>query len=108
MSWCVFCAIVHREEPATIHYETEEIIVFENNLRWTPVMLLVTPKPHVSQAEMWRSWMDRVAPLAVRLGQELCPKGFRLLSNLGSDAMQSQDHGHLHILGGRHLGHYVY
>ena len=35
------------------------------------------------------------------------PGGFRLTSNFGYDAMQSQEHGHLHILGGTFLGHYV-
>ena len=38
---------------------------------------------------------------------QLCPGGFRLLTNFGYDAMQSQEHGHLHILGGTYLGHYV-
>jgi diadenosine tetraphosphate (Ap4A) HIT family hydrolase len=37
----------------------------------------------------------------------MCPGGFRLLTNFGYDAMQSQEHGHLHILGGTFLGHYV-
>ena len=31
----------------------------------------------------------------------------RILSNFAPHGMQSQDHGHLHILGGRHLGPYV-
>lgn len=107
MRYCVFCKIISREEPAKIRYETEDIIVFENRLRWAPVMLLVTPKEHVSQEEMWRSWMDRIGKVAVELGKELCPNGFRLLSNFGFDAMQSQEHGHLHLLGGTHLGPYL-
>ena len=41
------------------------------------------------------------------MGQEHCPAGFRLLSNFGHDAMQSQEHGHIHILGGVFLGEYA-
>jgi len=41
------------------------------------------------------------------MGMAHCPKGFRLVSNLGSDAMQSQEHGHVHVLGGTFLGEYA-
>ena len=35
------------------------------------------------------------------------PNGFRILSNFGYDGLQSQSHGHLHVVGGTFLGHYV-
>jgi len=40
-------------------------------------------------------------------GAKYCPSGFRLLSNFGSDAMQSQAHGHVHVVGGTYLGEYA-
>lgn len=105
---CVFCEIIARREPATIRYEDEEVIVFDNILRWVPVMLLVVPKRHMLQDEMWRNGtIARVGRVAVEMGFRYCPRGFRLLSNLGPDAMQSQEHAHLHVLGGTHLGPYV-
>lgn len=105
---CVFCDIIARREPANIRYEDEEVIVFDNRLRWTPVMLLVVPKQHMGQEEMWSNGtIARVGAVAVEMGQRLCPNGFRLLSNFGYDAMQSQEHGHLHVLGGMHLGPYA-
>src|SRR3989304_90407 len=52
--WCPFCRIVARTEPAEIVYEDDELIVFRNRLRWVPVMLLVVPKEHLSQEELWR------------------------------------------------------
>jgi histidine triad (HIT) family protein len=104
--YCVFCRIVAGEEPANIVYQDDEIIVIQNILRWVPVMLLAMFKEHKTQAEMWQD-MGHIGQVASKIGQQLCPGGFRLTSNFGYDAMQSQDHGHLHILGGTFLGHYV-
>lgn len=104
--YCTFCDIIERKEPATIRYEDDDVIVFENLLRWVPVMLLVVPKQHKSQEELWRD-IEPVARVAVEVGKKYCPGGFRILSNFGHDAMQSQSHGHVHVIGGTHLGLYV-
>lgn len=104
--WCTFCRIVARQEPAEILYEDGEVLVFRNRLRWVPVMLLVVPKEHRSQEELWRA-LGRVGEVAVEMGRTHCPNGFRLLSNVGFDAMQSQSHGHIHVLGGTFLGEYA-
>ncbi|MBI2765474.1 MAG: HIT domain-containing protein [Chloroflexi bacterium] len=104
--YCVFCRIVAGEEPANIVYQDDEVIVIQNILRWVPVMLLAMKREHISQAELW-SDMGHIGRIASEIGQRLCPGGFRLLTNFGYDAMQSQEHGHLHILGGTFLGHYV-
>ncbi len=106
MRYCVFCEIVAHKAPSEILYEDDEVIVFRNRLRWVPTMLLSVPKQHISQAELWQN-LGRVGEIAVRMGQEHCPAGFRLLSNFGHDAMQSQEHGHIHILGGVFLGEYA-
>ncbi|KPK46646.1 MAG: hypothetical protein AMJ77_05520 [Dehalococcoidia bacterium SM23_28_2] len=103
---CTFCQIVSGETKAEIVYEDDEVLVFRNRLDWVPVMLLVIPKQHVTQEELWRD-MGRVGEIAVRMGQEHCPKGFRLVSNFGLEALQSQEHGHVHVLGGAFLGEYA-
>ena len=105
--WCVFCRIISKQEPADILYEDDDVIVFRNVLRWVPIMLLAVPKQHLSQADMWANMMGKIGPIASRLGTQYCPSGFRLLSNFGFDAMQSQEHGHIHIIGGTYLGHYA-
>ena len=106
---CDFCGIVAGRLPSRTRYEDADFIVFENRLDWAPVMLLVAPRRHLSQEELWsnRELMPRTAALALRMGQELCPNGFRVLSNFGPDALQTQQHGHLHVIGGAYLGHYV-
>jgi histidine triad (HIT) family protein len=105
--YCVFCNIVAGQEPANVIYEDDDIIVIQNILKWVPVMLLAMTKEHVTQAELWQHHIGKVGPIAAEIGRQLCPGGFRLLTNFGYDAMQSQEHGHLHILGGTFLGHYV-
>jgi histidine triad (HIT) family protein len=104
--YCTFCRVVARQEPADILYEDEVVVVFRNRLRWVPVMLLVVPRRHVTQEDLWRD-MGRVGEVAVQMGLTHSPNGFRILSNFGFDAMQSQEHGHVHVLGGAFLGEYA-
>ncbi len=103
---CIFCAIVAGQAPATIRYEDDKVLVIDNILHWVPVMFLAMPKTHMSQEELWQD-MGEVARVAVEIGRQHCPNGFRLLSNFGQDALQTQEHGHLHILGGTRLGWYA-
>ena len=104
--YCVFCEIVARREPAEILFEDDEVVVFRNRLKWVPVMLLVVPRRHIPQGQLWAD-TGHVGRVATEMGLKHCPHGFRLLSNFGYDAMQSQEHGHIHVLGGMHLGPYA-
>ena len=72
-------------------------------------MLLLVPRRHMSQSELWSDGaiLAKIGELAVRLGRDHCPNGFRILSNFGHDALQTQLHGHLHVIGGTPLGLYV-
>ena len=96
---CTFCAIIDRREPAAIRYEDDDVLVFDNLLGWTTVMMLAVPKQHRSQTELWAD-LGLVGRVAAELGRQYAPEGFRLLSNFGASGMQSQPHGHLHILDG--------
>ena len=104
---CVFCKIIARKEPAEILYEDDFVMVFRNRLRWVPVMLLVVPKMHMTQYELWEEHIARLGPIAVKVGDENCPGGYRVLSNFGRDAMQSQEHAHIHVVGGTRLIEYA-
>ena len=105
---CVFCDIVARRSPANIRYEDKRVIVIDNVLQWAPLMLLVMPKGHMTQEQLWSNGMiQEIGRTAVAMGRRFCPKGYRLISNFGRDAMQSQEHGHVHVLGGMHLGPYA-
>ena len=106
---CVFCEVIAGRSPRRIRHEDDDLLVIENALRWVPVMLLVLPKAHMSQEEFWQSALfAKASSLAVDIAKEDSPNGYRLLSNVGPDGMQSQAHGHLHILGGQDLGLYLW
>jgi len=105
---CVFCEIIAGTSPSKIRYLDEDLIVIVNRLTWVPVMLLVMPKEHMSQLEMWSSGlMTRMGRVATDMGCMYSVNGFRILSNFGPDGMQSQSHGHLHVIGGANLGPYA-
>ena len=112
---CVFCQIVAGRSPAKVRYVDNDIIVIVNRLVrdepdpwWPPVMLLVMPKEHLSQFQMWDSGLlPRLGRLAVDMGAMFAPRGFRVVSNFGKDGEQTQSHGHLHVVGGVYLGHYL-
>jgi len=104
--YCVFCEIIAGREPAEIIIESDKALVIRNRLRWVPVMLLAMPKLHLTQAELWRDMSD-VGVAAVDAAEQTCPDGYRLLSNSGYNGMQSQEHAHVHILGGQFLGEYA-
>ncbi len=105
---CVFCEIVAGRSPAKIRYLDDEVIAIVNRLTWVPLMLLVMPKKHMGQIEMWSSGlMPRLGDVAVEMGCSFAPNGFRILSNFGRDGLQSQSHGHLHVIGGVRLDQYA-
>ena len=105
---CVFCEIIAGRSPARIRYLDEDIIVIVNRLTWVPVMLLVMPKKHYSQLELWNSGLlNQLGKVAAEMGCMYSVGGFRILSNFGPDGMQSQSHGHLHVVGGTRLIEYA-
>ena len=105
--YCVFCNIVAGREPANIIFQDDDMIVIQNLLNWVPLMLLAMTKTHTTQGELWANHIGHVGRVAAEIGARLCPGGYRLVSNFGYDGKQSQEHGHVHILGGMFLGDYV-
>ena len=107
---CIFCKIISGTEPATFHHKEADFVVFENNLGWFPTQLLFVPKEHMVQSDLWASktLLADMGFLANQIGQKRCPTGYRIISNFGEDGMQSQEHAHLHLVGGKKLGMYVW
>ena len=106
---CTFCEIVAGRLPSIKDHEEEGILVFRNRREdlpgWFPVQLLIAPTECMTQEELWKSGdlLGRMGRLAVRFGNELCPDGYRVISNFGRDSGQSQPHAHLHVIGGEFL-----
>ena len=98
-----FSRIISGELPAkwVSNDPGSPVVCFHNRLKWARVMMLVVPRDSISQEELWLEdvLMDALR-LAVEVGEKHCPEGFRVLSNFGKWAHQSQTHAHIHVVSG--------
>jgi len=109
MSDCIFCKIVAGEIPATVVYQDEEILVFEDINPKAPVHLLLIPKQHMAtlndagpqQAHLLGQLTLKAAELAEEKG--VAQDGFRVQINCNPDGGQVVFHLHMHLMGGRKL-----
>ena len=107
---CIFCKIVNGDIPADIVYEDEEIIAFRDLAPQAPVHVLIIPKEHISSlddvdasaghAELLGRLTAKVSGIAAKLGLN---NGYRLVNNCGEDGLQTVQHIHFHLLGGRKM-----
>ena len=98
-----FSRIIAGELPAkwVENDPSSPVVCFHNRLKWERVMLLVVPRNYMTQEQLWRDdVLQDALRLAVKVGQEHCPEGFRVLSNFGRGAHQSQLHAHIHVISG--------
>ena len=108
MDDCIFCKISAGEIPATVLYEDDDVIAIEDLNPQAPVHALVMPKAHYDNivdgvpATTLASMVHAVCEVAASTG--LSERGFRVIANTGSDAGQTVNHLHLHVLGGTSLG----
>ena len=103
---CVFCEILRGNAPARWVQKPSDdnvaISCFHNRLKWAKTMLLIVPNEHLTQNQYWKSNLifDAIQ-LGIKLGDKFCGySGFRIISNFGKVAHQSQNHGHLHMVSG--------
>jgi histidine triad (HIT) family protein len=107
---CLFCRIINREIPASIVYEDERVIAFDDINPQAPTHVLVVPKRHIATLNDLQPDDDgivgelarRAAAIARERGVEA--GGYRTVFNTNRDAGQTVFHIHLHLLGGRALG----
>jgi histidine triad (HIT) family protein len=110
MSDCIFCRILAGEIPCTRIYEDEDMLAFHDISPQAPVHFLVIPKRHIpnimetkeEEALLLGKLLHRAQTLLAGLG---CAEGGgRFVINCKSDGMQTVEHLHVHVLGGRTLG----
>ena len=109
MSQCLFCRIVRREIPASIVFEDDDLVAFNDINSQAPMHVLIIPKRHIASLNDLQPGDDalvgqmtrRAAALAHERG--LADSGFRTVFNTNRDAGQTVFHIHLHLLGGRGL-----
>lgn len=108
MSDCLFCKIVSKEIDADVVHESSEVIAFRDINPAAPTHILVIPKRHIASAsELGENDGDLLVELFQTMTSVAASSGLdnghRIVTNVGSDAGQSVDHLHFHVLGGRTL-----
>jgi histidine triad (HIT) family protein len=105
MADTAFGRIARGEIPVELLHEDSVCVAFADNAPQAPVHVLVIPRQAFSDIlEADDETVGHVMGVAARLGEKLCPGGFRLVTNTGKDGGQSVQHWHVHVLGGRELG----
>lgn len=107
MADCLFCKIVKREIPASIVYEDERIVAFNDINPQAPTHVLVVPKRHIATLNDLSAGEDQLVGELVRRGAAIAKErgisagGFRTVFNTNREAGQTVFHIHLHLIGGR-------
>ncbi len=109
MSDCIFCAIVKRDIPCDIVYESERIIAFNDLNPQAPLHQLIIPKKHIATLNdldnndegLLGEMILCAANLAKSAGFD--QSGYRTIFNCRQDGGQEVYHIHLHLLAGRQL-----
>lgn len=107
----IFARILRKELPAKVVYENDYALAFQDIQPKAPVHILVIPKGEYisfldyaenASPEMTKGVNEAIC--YVIRAYELDKKGFRMLTNAGSDGGQEVPHYHVHIFGGKPLG----
>jgi histidine triad (HIT) family protein len=107
---CIFCKIAAREIPATIVYETGDVLAFRDVAPKAPVHVLVIPKAHhanlaaLASADPALAGEVMAAAAAVAEAEGVGESGYRTITNTGAHAGMEVPHVHVHVLGGAPLG----
>jgi histidine triad (HIT) family protein len=109
MADCLFCRIIRREIPASIVYEDDRLLAFNDINPQAPLHALIVPKRHIDSVDTLRPDDDALVGEMVRRAAAIArdkgfaDRGFRTVFNTNAEAGQTVFHIHLHLLAGRGL-----
>lgn len=104
---CVFCKIVKEEIPATIVYQDQELLAFDDIHPKAPFHKLIIPRKHIATLNDTHSADQALLGQMLLAAQKIAKKleiaedGYRVLMNVNKGGGQVIFHVHLHLLGGR-------
>lgn len=107
---CLFCRIVAGDVPSERVASSDRIYAFRDIQPAAPVHVLVVPRRHITDAsQVTATDGDLLAEMIgmardIATQEDLAERGYRLVFNVGDDALNSVPHLHLHVLGGRRMG----
>jgi histidine triad (HIT) family protein len=107
---CLFCRIVAGEIPATLVYQNDHVVAFNDITPRAPTHVLVVPRRHIATLNDLAPEDDALVGEMVRAAAGIAKqaghaeRGYRTVFNCNADAGQTVFHLHLHLLGGRKMG----
>ena len=109
MADCLFCKIANHDIPASIVYEDDRVLAFNDINPQASTHVLVVPKQHIATLNDLKSGDDGIVGEVVRRAAAIAAErgiaagGYRTVFNTNRDAGQTVFHIHLHLIGGRNL-----
>lgn len=109
MADSIFTKIINREIPASIVFENDEVIAFNDINPKAPVHILIVPKrpiPTINDAgDDDAVLLGKLVLVAKQIAKDkgIAESGYRLVFNCNADGGQEVFHIHLHLLGGKKL-----
>jgi histidine triad (HIT) family protein len=109
MEDCIFCKIINKEIPASIVFEDEMMISFNDINPQAPTHILLIPREHFASLndipEEKKNILSHLLLRARQIAEEkgIAEKGYRIVLNTERDSGQEVFHIHLHLLGGRRM-----
>lgn len=106
---CLFCKISAGDIPATIRYQDEHLIVFEDINPQAPTHLLLVPRKHIATTldltTEDNNLVGHIYQVAGQMARDLgfAESGFRIVNNCNQAGGQTVWHLHFHLLGQRQL-----
>lgn len=104
---CIFCKIAKKEIPATLIYEDDLVVAFDDLHPKAPFHKLIIPRQHIATlndvTEKEIALAGRMLHVAQKIAKDLkiADAGYRVLMNVNQGGGQVVFHVHLHLLGGR-------
>ena len=109
MSQCLICQIINGELNATIVYQDDHVVAFNDINPQAPTHVLVVPRRHIASLNDLTDEDDQLVGELVRRAAAIAKSrgvangGFRTVFNTNRDAGQTVFHIHLHLIGGRSM-----
>jgi histidine triad (HIT) family protein len=105
MSECIFCKIIKKEIPASVVYEDDKFLAFEDINPIDKVHILIIPKIHVenlieANEEEHKELFADMLFLGRNIAKAQGLNGYRTMINSGKEGGQEVFHIHFHIYGG--------
>ena len=107
MADCLFCKVVAGQVPATLVFQNDHVVAFNDITPRAPTHVLIVPRRHIATLNELSPEDDALAGEMVRTAaaiakeQGLSERGYRTVFNCNAEAGQTVFHIHLHLLGGR-------